>query len=107
MSQENERSAWAERQHHMITGNLCDACTDPLSLTERVRQERDLRTSCRMVRFPVVSDRHRCSSWRQNGSTEAAERLRWLDRQKRPPRARSRSAVIVDGNEVDGVGQSE
>jgi hypothetical protein len=91
----------------MVTGDRCDSCSDALRLTECVRHESDLGTSGHVVEFAVMSDHYRPSSGRQYGFAEAAEHFRRLDGKECPPRAWSRSAMLVDGDEVNGVGQPE
>jgi hypothetical protein len=107
VSHQDEGSARAERDHHMIAGNGRDTCPDPLGLTECVVHESDLGPSRGMIQLTVMRSNDCPTGRRQDGFAEATEHLGRLDGEDGPPCPRSRSTAAVDRDEVDGIGDPE
>lgn len=79
----------------------------PSGLTEEVRDARDDRAPCRMIRLAIVGHHDGSGDRCENGLSESEKALRRFGRDERAPVERPRPASGIDGDEVDRKSRSE
>lgn len=81
-----------------------DALTDAGRLTERIRDQDELRTSSLMVGLSIVYTGYLTSDWSEEWPTEPDKTFWRFSRERRAPVADGRTAMtLVDPDEVDRI----
>ena len=89
---------------NVVPRDGADALTDAGRLTERIRDQGELRTSSLMIGLSIVYASYLTSDWSEEWPTEPDKTFWRFFRERRTPVADGRTAMtIVDPDEVDRI----
>lgn len=89
---------------NVVPRDATDALPDAGSLTERIRDQGELRTSSLMVRLSIVYASYLTCDWSEEWPTEPDKTFWRFFRERRAPVADGRTAMtFVDPDEVDRI----